>query len=57
MIGGCTVSTADDNPDDVLDSVMVPEEDALTGRTRTGHGKMPEEVDHDDYQRAVEQER
>ena len=51
------MSTADDNPDDVLHSVMVPEEDALTGRTRTGHGKMPEEVDHDDYQRAVEQER
>ncbi|MEW1807910.1 hypothetical protein [Arthrobacter sp. SLBN-53] len=51
------MSTADENPDDVLDSVMVPEEDALPNPTRTGHSKMPEDVDDDDYQRAAEQER
>ncbi|MFP5312198.1 MAG: hypothetical protein ACLGH7_07295 [Actinomycetes bacterium] len=51
------MSTADENPEDVLDTVMVPEEDALPSRTRTGHGKMPEDIDDDDYQRAVEQER
>jgi hypothetical protein len=51
------MSTADENPDKALDSVMVPEEDALPNPTRTGHGKMPEEIDDDDYQKAVEQER
>ncbi|TQJ39059.1 hypothetical protein FBY33_1071 [Arthrobacter sp. SLBN-112] len=51
------MSTADENRDDVLDTVIVPEEDALPNPTRRGHGKMPEDVDDDDYQRAVEQER
>ncbi|MDQ0662216.1 hypothetical protein QFZ35_000714 [Arthrobacter ulcerisalmonis] len=51
------MSTADENPDDVLDTVIVPEEDALPNPTRSGHGKMPEDVDDDVYQRAVEQER
>lgn len=51
------MSTADENTDDVLGSVMVPEEDALPNPTRTGHGKMPEEIDDDDYQKAAEQER
>ncbi|MBX7443290.1 MULTISPECIES: hypothetical protein [unclassified Arthrobacter] len=51
------MSTADENTDDVLGSVMVPEEDALPNPTRTGHGKMPEVIDDDDYQKAAEQER
>ncbi|NUP58809.1 MAG: hypothetical protein HOQ06_04965 [Pseudarthrobacter sp.] len=51
------MSTADENPDQVLDSVIVPEEDALPNPSRTGHGKMPENIDDDDYQRAAEQER
>lgn len=51
------MSTADENTDDVLGSVMVPEEDALPNPTRTGHGKMPEDVDDDAYQKAAEQER
>jgi hypothetical protein len=51
------MSTADETPDDVLDTVIVPEEDALPTPTRSGHGKMPENVDDDDYQRAAEQER
>ena len=51
------MSTADETPDDVLDTVIAPEEDALPTPTRSGHGKMPENVDDDDYQRAAEQER
>jgi hypothetical protein len=51
------MSTADETPDDVLNTVIVPEEDALPTPTRSGHGKMPENVDDDDYQRAAEQER
>ncbi|MGX5715928.1 hypothetical protein [Arthrobacter sp. MAHUQ-56] len=51
------MSTVDENTDDVLGSVMVPEEDALPNPTRTGHGKMPEDVDDDAYQKAAEQER
>lgn len=51
------MGTADENTDDVLGSVMVPEEDALPNPTRTGHGKMPEDVDDDAYQKAAEQER
>ena len=51
------MSTADENPDAVLDSVIIPEEDALPNPARTGHGKMPENIDDDDYQKAAEQER
>lgn len=51
------MTTADESRDPVLDGVITPEEDALPQPTRTGHGKMPEDVDDDAYQAAVEQER
>jgi hypothetical protein len=50
------VTTADENPD-AVPGVIVPEEDALPQPARTGHGKMPEDIDDDAYQAAVEQER
>lgn len=37
--------------------VIIPQEDALPTPTRTGHGKMPETVDDDVYEKAAEQER
>jgi hypothetical protein len=37
--------------------VIVPEEDALPTPTRTGHGKMPEDIDDDVFEEAAEQER
>jgi hypothetical protein len=40
-----------------VDGVIIPEEDALPTPTRTGHGKMPENVDDDVYEAAAEQER
>lgn len=40
-----------------LGGVMEPQEDALPGPSRSGHGKVPENIDDDDYARAVEQER
>lgn len=39
------------------EDVIIPEEDALPSPSRTGHGKMPENIDDDTYQEAVEQER
>ena len=39
------------------DAVIIPQEDALPTPTRTGHGKMPEKVDDDVYEKAAEQER
>lgn len=51
------MTTADESRDPVLDGVITPEEDALPQPTRTGHGKMPENVDDDAYQAAAEQER
>jgi hypothetical protein len=50
------VTTADENPD-AVPGVIVPEEDALPQPTRTGHGKMPEDIDDDTYEAAAEQER
>ncbi len=40
-----------------LDDVIDPQEDALPTSTRTGHAKMPERIDDDDFQAAAEQER
>jgi hypothetical protein len=40
-----------------MDGVISPEEDALPTPSRTGHGKMPENVDDDVYEAAAEQER
>lgn len=37
--------------------VIIPQEDALPTSTRTGHGKMPEHIDDDMYEKAAEQER
>jgi len=37
--------------------VIIPQEDALPTPTRTGHGKMPEDIDDDVYEEAAEQER
>ncbi|MFJ4210212.1 hypothetical protein ACIPY2_17295 [Paenarthrobacter sp. NPDC089675] len=39
------------------EGVIIPQEDALPAPSRTGHGKMPENIDDDTYQEAVEQER
>ena len=36
---------------------IVPQEDALPPADQSGHGKMPEEIDDDAFQRAAEQER
>ncbi|TLM88307.1 hypothetical protein [Pseudarthrobacter sp. NamE5] len=51
------MTSADESRDPVLEGVITPEEDALPQPTRTGHGKMPEDVDDDVYQAAAEQER
>jgi hypothetical protein len=51
------MATADDNQDTGPDGVIIPEEDALPGPSRTGHGKMPENIDDDAYEAAAEQER
>jgi hypothetical protein len=37
--------------------VITPEEDTLPRPTRSGHGKMPENVDDDAYKAAADQER
>jgi hypothetical protein len=37
--------------------VIVPQEDALPAPARTGHGKMPENIDDEVFERAAEQER
>ena len=49
--------TTGDNSDPAVDGVIIPQEDALPQPTRTGHGKMPENVDDDAYEAAAEQER
>ncbi|WP_458107902.1 hypothetical protein M1D51_20870 [Arthrobacter sp. R3-55] len=42
---------------EAIEDVIVPQDDALPNPDRSGHGKMPEDVDDDTYQRAAEQER
>jgi hypothetical protein len=51
------VTASNEDPDQAPGGVILPEEDALPGPSRTGHGKMPENIDDDDYEAAVEQER
>ena len=51
------MTTADENSGPVLDGVITPEEDALPRPTRSGHGKMPENIDDDAYKAAADQER
>jgi hypothetical protein len=51
------MATADENEGLAPGGVIIPEEDALPNPTRTGHGKMPEDVDDDAYEAAAEQER
>jgi len=51
------VTTADENSGPVFDGVITPEEDALPRPTRSGHGKMPENIDDDVYEAAADQER
>jgi hypothetical protein len=50
------MTTADEKPD-AVPGVITPEEDALPQPTRTGHGKMPEDIDDEAYEAAAEQER
>jgi hypothetical protein len=50
------MSNQNEEPD-ATEGVIIPEEDALPAPSRTGHGKMPENIDDDTYQEAVEQER
>ncbi|MDQ0675001.1 hypothetical protein QFZ36_002562 [Pseudarthrobacter siccitolerans] len=51
------MATGNDNEDLAPGGVIIPEEDALPTPTRTGHGKMPEDIDDDAYAAAAEQER
>lgn len=51
------MATAGDDQDTGPEGVIIPEEDALPRPSRTGHGKMPENIDADDYEAAAEQER
>jgi hypothetical protein len=46
-----------DNDAPGMDGVIIPEEDALPTPSRTGHGKMPENVDDDVFEAAADQER
>lgn len=50
------MTASNEDPDQPL-GVILPEEDALPEPSRTGHGKLPENIDDDVYQEAVEQER
>jgi hypothetical protein len=51
------MANADDDRDVAPGGVIIPEEDALPAPSRTGHGKMPEDIDDDAYEAAAEQER
>ncbi|MDQ0848149.1 hypothetical protein QFZ65_000087 [Arthrobacter sp. B3I9] len=51
------MSAPGEEQDPVVGDVIVPQEDALPGPSQTGHGKMPENIDDDDFERAAEQER
>jgi hypothetical protein len=51
------MSTPGEEQDPGAGDVIVPQEDALPAPTRTGHGKMPENIDDDAYENAAEQER
>jgi hypothetical protein len=51
------MATSNENQDPVPGGVIIPQEDALPNPTRTGHGKMPEDIDDDVYEAAADQER
>ena len=51
------MSTPSEEHNSVGREVIVPEEDALPTSTRTGHAKMPEDIDDDVFEKATEQER
>ncbi len=51
------MATSNENQDAAPGGVIIPEEDALPNPTRTGHGKMPEDIDDDVYEAAADQER
>lgn len=51
------MATADEQRGPGVDDVIIPQEDALPGPSRTGHGKLPEDIDDDAFERAAEQER
>ncbi|WP_285250860.1 hypothetical protein [Pseudarthrobacter sp. fls2-241-R2A-168] len=51
------MAIGNDHEDLAPGGVIIPEEDALPNPTRTGRGKMPEDVDDDAYEAAAEQER
>jgi hypothetical protein len=51
------MSTPDEEQAPGVDDVIIPQEDALPTPSRTGHGKMPEDIDDDAFERAAEQER
>jgi hypothetical protein len=51
------MSTPGQEPDPVAGDVIIPQEDALPAPTRTGHGKMPEDIDDDVFEKAAEQVR
>lgn len=51
------MATSNENQEPAPGGVIIPEEDALPDPVRSGHGKMPEDIDDDVYQKAVEQER
>ncbi|WP_411374887.1 hypothetical protein ACLH0K_00245 [Arthrobacter sp. MPF02] len=50
------MTSADETPE-APGGVIIPGEDALPNPDQSGHAKMPENVDDDVYQAAVEQER
>jgi hypothetical protein len=51
------VDSPEPDRDEVLDDVSRPEDDGLPRPTRQGHAKMPERLDDDALERAVERER
>lgn len=51
------MATSNEDQDRAPGGAIIPEEDALPNPTRTGHGKMPENIDDDVYEAAAEQER
>ncbi|MEW1953421.1 hypothetical protein [Terrabacter sp. NPDC080008] len=51
------VDSAEPDQDEVFDDVNLPEDDGLPRPNRQGHAKMPERLDDDALERAVERER
>ncbi|MCU1555447.1 MAG: hypothetical protein JWM13_2933 [Arthrobacter sp.] len=51
------MSTPGEEQDPVVGDVIIPQEDALPAPTRTGHGKMPADIDDEVFEKAAEQER